>query len=259
MDGQSRGCQEKYGDGRGGENLIMEVMEKTYAVSIIVPIYNVEDYLEECMDSIIEQSLKNIEIICIDDGSTDQSGLIIEKYARMDSRIKVYHNSNVGYGRTMNFGLSKSTGEFIGIVEPDDYISSDMFEKLYIAAKKNSVVFVKSNFKRFYGEKENRIFEEVLFSENKDYYNRVIIPREEPKVLFGTMNIWTGIYNREFLEKNSIRFNETPGASFQDNGFWFQTMTLAEKIYILDEFLYMNRRDNPNSSVKGTEKAFCVL
>lgn len=237
----------------------MEIKENQYAVSIIVPTYNVENFLEECMDSIIGQSLKNIEIICVDDGSTDQSGVILEKYAQKDSRVKVYHNSNGGYGKAMNFGLSKSTGEFIGIVEPDDYITNDMFEKLYIAAKDNLVTCVKSNFKRFYGEKATRVFEEVLFSEKKSYYNRIILPKEEPAILFGTMNIWTGIYNREFIEKNEIRFNETPGASFQDNGFWFQTMTLAESIYILDDFFYMNRRDNPNSSVKGTEKAFCVL
>lgn len=257
MVGLLHGCQGKYGDGKEGEKPIME--KQQYAVSIIVPTYNVENYLEECMDSIIGQSLRNIEIICVDDGSTDQSGLILERYAKMDSRVKVYHNSNGGYGKAMNFGLSKSTGEFIGIVEPDDYVTSDMFEKLYVAAKENLVTFVKSNFKRFYGEKGNRIFDEVLFSENKDYYNRVILPKDDPTVLFGTMNIWTGIYRREFLVKNAIRFNETPGASFQDNGFWFQTMTLAENMYVLDDFLYMNRRDNPNSSVKGTEKAFCVL
>lgn len=234
-------------------------MEKQYAVSIIVPTYNVENYLEECMDSILSQSLENIEIICVDDGSTDKSGVILERYAKMDSRVKVFHNTNGGYGKAMNFGLSKSTGEFIGIVEPDDYITDDMFEKLYIAAKENLVTFVKSNFKRFYGDKEIRTFEEITFSENKDYYNRVISPKDDPTVLFGTMNIWTGIYSRVFIEENEIRFNETPGASFQDNGFWFQTMTLAENIYLLDDFFYMNRRDNPNSSVKGTEKAFCVL
>jgi len=237
----------------------MDTKEKSYAVSIIVPVYNVENFLEECMDSIVGQSLKNIEIICVDDGSTDSSGLILERYAKLDSRVKVYHNSNGGYGKAMNFGLSKSTGEFIGIVEPDDYIAKDMFERLYITAKENLVDLVKSNFKRFYGKKENRTFEEVLFSENKGYYNRVISPKDDPTVLFGTMNIWTGIYNREFIERNGICFNETPGASFQDNGFWFQTMTLAKKVYFLDEFFYMNRRDNPNSSVKGTEKAFCVL
>lgn len=259
LSGQLCGYQEKHGDGKEGENPIMEVKENQYAVSIIVPTYNVENFLEECMDSIIGQSLKNIEIICVDDGSTDQSGVILEKYAQKDSRVKVFHNSNGGYGKAMNFGLSKSTGEFIGIVEPDDYITNDMFEKLYTAAKDNLATCVKSNFKRFYGEKANRFFEEVPFSEKKSYYGRIISPKEEPAILFGAMNIWTGIYNRDFIEKNKIRFNETPGASFQDNGFWFQTMTLAGSIYILDDFFYMNRRDNPNSSVKGTEKAFCVL
>ncbi len=236
-----------------------KVREQSYAVSVIVPVYNVENYLKECMNSILGQSLKEIEIICVDDGSTDNSGLILDEYSRRDSRVKVYHNLNGGYGKAMNFGLSKAVGEFVGIVEPDDYITEDMFKKLYITAKENEVVIVKSNFRRFYGEKSNRIFEDIPFSEDKKFYNRVICPKEEPDILFGTMNIWTGIYNREFIEKKSIRFNETPGASFQDNGFWFQTMTLAERVFFLDRSFYQNRRDNPNSSVKGMEKAFCVL
>ena len=97
-------------------------------VSIIVPTYNVEEYLRECMDSVINQTLKEIEIICIDDGATDNSGKILDDYARKDRRVKVFHNENGGYGKAMNYGLMHANGEYIGIVEPDDYVLPDMFD-----------------------------------------------------------------------------------------------------------------------------------
>ena len=101
-------------------------------VSIIVPTYNVEQYLREAMDSIINQTLKDIEIICIDDGSTDNSGKILDEYASKDSRVKVIHKKNGGYGKAMNVGLDNATGEYVGIVEPDDYIEPDMYENFII-------------------------------------------------------------------------------------------------------------------------------
>ena len=114
-------------------------------VSIIVPTYNVEKYLAECMETIIAQTLKDIEIICVDDGSTDNSGTILDSYAAKDNRIKVIHKENGGYGKAMNVGLDNASGEYIGIVEPDDKIELNMYETLYLAAEKNNVDFVKGD------------------------------------------------------------------------------------------------------------------
>lgn len=228
-------------------------------VSVIVPVYNVEEYLHECMDSIINQTLKEIEIVCVDDGSKDRSAQILDKYASEDSRIKVVHKENGGYGSAVNCGISHASGEYIGIIEPDDYIERNMFECLYTTAENNHLDVVKSNLKRFYGDKDSRIFEEVPLSNDKSVYDHIIVPFEEPSILNLTMNIVTGIYRTAFIKDNDILLNETPGASFQDNGFWIQTMTLAETIYFLDEYFYAARRDNPNSSVKNTEKALCVI
>ena len=228
-------------------------------ISIVVPVYNVEAYLHECMESILQQTLYEIEVICIDDGSTDSSGIMLDEYAKKDPRVKVFHRVNGGYGKAMNYGISQSIGEYIGIVEPDDYIELNMFEVLYKFSKSNNLDFIKSNFKRFYGEKNNRTFEDVPLTTKKDFYGRIINPCKEPIVLKLTMNIWTGIYNRSFIENHKICFHETPGASFQDNGFWIKTMTLAQRVYFIDEYFYMNRRDNPNSSVKNTEKALYVI
>ena len=149
-------------------------------VSIIVPTYNVEQYLVECMESIVNQTLQDIEIICVDDGSTDNSGKILDDYAQKDNRIKVIHKQNEGYGKAMNIGLDTATGEYIGIVEPDDYVALDMYESLYKIAKENDVDFVKADYQSFIGEKEERTFYYVkLYNGEKNYYNKVINLQED--------------------------------------------------------------------------------
>ena len=99
-------------------------------VSIIVPVYNVEKYIEECIDSLINQTYKDIEVILVDDGSTDASGEICDRYAQKDSRVKVYHNENDGPSKARNFGLDKATGEFVTFVDSDDWIESEAIELL---------------------------------------------------------------------------------------------------------------------------------
>lgn len=227
-------------------------------ISVIVPVYNVEQYLKECLNSIINQTLKDIEIITVDDGSKDESGKILDEYALKDSRIKVIHQKNGGYGKAMNVGLDCAKGEYIGIVEPDDYIKLEMYEKLYQIAKDNDLDFVKSDFYRFKGKGDNiELYYNRLATDDK-YYNRVINPNIETKAYNFIMNTWCGIYRRKYIEEFHIRHNETPGASFQDNGFWWQTFLFAQKGYFLNIPYYMNRRDNPNSSVYDKSKVLTV-
>lgn len=227
-------------------------------VSIIVPTYNVEKYLVECMESIINQTLQDIEIICIDDGSTDNSGKILDEYATKDSRIKVIHKENGGYGKAMNVGLDNATGEYIGIVEPDDYIELNMYEELYKIAHEKDLDLIKADFNRFVGERTNLQLTYNQLDKTGENYNKIINPKENTKIFDFIMNTWSGIYKRDFIEKHHIKHNETPGASFQDNGFWFQTFIFADKIYFLNKPFYMNRRDNPNSSVKDRGKVYAM-
>lgn len=228
-------------------------------VSIIIPTYNVEPYLVECMDSVTRQTLDDIEIICINDGSTDGSLAILQSYAEKDSRITIVDKENGGYGIGMNIGLDRAKGEYIGIVEPDDYVPLSMFGDLYDAAKKNNLDFVKADFYRFERSTDGDMFLTYNhLSKNAEDYNVVFNPSQTPEAVRWIMNTWSGIYRREFLKKRNIRHNETPGASFQDNGFWFQTFAFAERAMIIDRPYYMNRRDNPNSSVKNMQKVYCV-
>lgn len=228
-------------------------------VSIIIPTFNVAVYLEECMESVVRQTLEDIEIICVNDGSTDNSLDILKKYAENDSRIIIIDKPNGGYGKAMNDGLDKATGEYIGIVEPDDFVPLSMYEDLYNCAKEHDLDFVKADFYRFTRNDENGNMNLVYNHLDKtgEWYGKVFDPSHEPEALRFIMNTWSGIYRKAFLDKYHIRHNTTPGASFQDNGFWFQTFIRAERAMIVDRPYYMNRRDNPNSSVNNKEKVYC--
>lgn len=237
-------------------------MSNTPKVSILVSIYNNEIYLNECIDSIINQTLKDIEIILLDDGSTDNSPQICDEYAKKDKRVKVIHKPNSGYGATMNVGIDNSTGEYIGIVESDDYVELDMFETLYNTAKQDgqSIDFIKSNYNVFYGDKNKRMFKknnkEVY---NINDYNKTIHLIEHPDMLaYDPHEIWSSIYRRQYIIDNNIRFNETPGASYQDTGFSIQNYLLSKTFYAINKAFYNLRRDNPNSSVYNKKKVFVI-
>ena len=229
-------------------------------VSILMPVYNVEPYLEESMESVTRQTLRDIEIICINDGSTDASLAILKKYQKDDSRIIIIDKENGGYGMAMNIGLERASGEYIGIVEPDDFVPLDMFEDLYETAKKYDLDFVKADFYRF--TRDEKTGDMDLFynhlSKDPDDYRVIFDPSMTPRAISFIMNTWCGIYRREFLNSHHIRHNETPGASFQDNGFFFQTFVYAKRAMLLDHPYYMNRRDNPNSSVRNSQKVYCM-
>lgn len=233
--------------------------ENPIKVSIVIPVYNVEHYLVECLNSAMNQTLHDIEIICVNDGSKDSSLEILLEYAKRDSRIKIIDKENAGYGHTMNLGIDMASGEYIGIIESDDYVDIHMYEELYKIAQENRLDWIKADFNRFIVERGRIVNTYNDVAKKKEYYNRVISPAEEPFSFRFIMNTWSGIYRRQFLISNNIRHQETPGASFQDNGFWFQSMIYAKRIYVVDRPYYMNRRDNPNSSVYDKGKADCII
>lgn len=228
-------------------------------VSIIIPTYNVEQYLRTCLDSAVNQTLENIEIIIVNDGSTDNCLEIIKEYAAEDDRIVVIDKENGGYGMAMNYGIDRAKGEYIGIIEPDDFVDVNMFGDLYNIAAENDLDFVKADFNRFEHDKYgNLVLMYNKIAKKDSRYNSVFCPGDNVWLFRLTMNTWSGIYKRKFIEENKIRHNETPGASFQDNGFWFQTFIYAKRAMFYDKPLYLNRRDNPNSSVYNPKKIWCM-
>ena len=224
-------------------------------VSILVPIYNVEHYLRECLESLVNQTLEDIEIICINDGSTDSSPQIIQEYSLKDKRIKVINKQNSGYGATLNIGLEAASGEYIGIVEPDDFADLKMFEALYNIAVKNNAELVKSDFYYYLtAERQARKAGKI----SKKICGTVFNINDNPSILKIMPSIWSAIYKKEFLTNSKIKFLETPGASYQDTSFSFKALSTAKRIVFTYKGYLYYRCDNPNSSVKQKDKGYYI-
>ena len=225
-------------------------------VSVIVPVYNAERYLAQCLDSILAQTLKEIEAVCVDDGSTDGSGEILDQYALRDQRVKVLHRKNSGYGSAMNAGLDAACGEYIGIVESDDCILPEMYRTLYEESAAGELDVVKSDACFWYEKIAYR--RRIHHAHLEPYYDRVLGDMDRNVFFDFYMNIWTGIYKREFLARKNIRFHESPGASYQDNGFWLQTLSYCDKAKWIDKAFYLYRQDNEAASVKSRDKVLAM-
>lgn len=231
------------------------VQNASCKVSVLVPVYNVKKYLAECLDSLVAQTLDDIEFVCIDDGSTDGCGEILDAYAAKDARFRVIHKANSGYGASMNAGLRAARGEYIGIVESDDFADPDMFRALYEAAHVHQVDVVKSNYWEVKDGKSS--FVEVL---RGHAYGKVLCPRkDEMKFFVESPTIWSCLYRRAFLLEQEIWFNETPGASYQDTSFVFLTKAYADSFLLVEEGYLHYRIDNAASSVHSTGKIYSVI
>lgn len=226
-------------------------------VSIVIPCYNVDKYISVCLNSVVNQTLKNIEIICINDGSTDNTLKIINEFKSIDSRILIINKKNTGYGDSMNIGIEYAKSDFVGIVEPDDYIELDMFEILYNTIANSECDFVKSDYFRFKTKRKIINCRCRLFKKKKSYY-KVYFPKKDKFVFNVALMNWTGIFRKSFLNINNIRHNTTSGASFQDTGFWFMTFACANKIEFIPYAFYHYRQDNPNSSMNNHSKIFAI-
>lgn len=223
------------------------------AVSVLTPVYNVERYLPECLDSLRAQTLRNIEFICINDGSTDGSLGILKRYAELDDRFVIIDKPNSGYGASMNRGLDAARGEYIGIVESDDVASPDMFKKLYRFASCHRCDLVKSNYFEYDGEHSSFVEAFAGFP-----YRRVFDPKQLLDVVKVLPIIWAAIYRRSMIVEAGIRFNETPGASFQDTSFVFRNWVASNRAALLKDAFLHYRVNRAESSVKSSAKVFEV-
>mgnify|MGYP005766083733 CR=1 FL=1 len=220
-------------------------------VSVIVPVFNVAKYLRKCLDSILAQSERDIEILCGDGGSKDGSLEILREYEQNDKRIHVISKPGSGYGESVNDCIKIAKGSYIGIVESDDFIAPNMYRDMVRIAKKCNADIVRADFYSFYEEPlgaEKKTYNVLM--KHKRYYNRIINPQNERELYRSWLTTWSGIYKRTWLLENDIWHNQSPGAAFQDVGFWFQTMCYAHRIVFLRHPYYYWRQDNPNASVK---------
>ena len=182
---------------------------------------------------------------------------IAKEYADEDERIILIDKPNSGYGHSMNVGIDNATGKYLGILESDDYLALNMFEDLYELAVKNDLDVVRGDFYRFTRDSDGSMnLQYVPVLRKSDMYGKLLNPSEDAECALARINTWTGIYRLSFLRRNNIRHHETPGASFQDNGFFWQAVIHAERTMFVNKPYYYCRRDNPNSSVKDPTKVW---
>ena len=228
--------------------------EKYPLVSIIVPVYNTERYLKQCIDSLLHQTLEDIEIIIIDDGSTDSSPAMCDAFSVQDPRVRVIHQKNSGYGKACNVGIDAARGEFFGIIEADDYAEPEMFKSLENAARLHTLDVVRCHYYEYKTWKNTH--ERVELSHIP--HNTVYSPRDVLIAFNQAPAVWTMLMRREFILENNIRFMETPGASYQDTSFCFKVFASADRFMLTDDTLIHYRMDNVNSSSLSKEKVFYI-
>lgn len=210
---------------------------QTPKLTIIVPVYNVERYLDQCLNSLVNQTLKEIEIICVNDGSTDNSLKILQKFASKDKRIKILNQPNQGQSVDRNLAIKNATGEYLGFVDSDDWIDLDYFEKLYNTAKENNADIACAGFKRC-GKKEKikKSFSKVkVYSSIEDKLKIDNIPSHN--------YIWNKIYKREKWD-----FAFTSGRYYEDMALLIKIIYKLDKLVTVPDTYYYYRR-NPGSTV----------
>ncbi len=196
-------------------------------LSIIVPVYGVEKYIDKCLNSLVKQSLKEIEIIVVNDGTKDNSQKIIDKYVKKyPDKIKSYIKENGGQGSARNYGLKKTTGEYIGYVDSDDFVEKDMYKKLYNKAKENNYDIVVCGNYNVSEDYQNKNIDAFINNYNTDLEN----------IFFGKMAVWNKIYKRDILIKNKLEFKEK--VWYEDLAFTLKAIMNSNTFAFIDEPLY---------------------
>ena len=220
------------------------------AVSVIIPVYNVEDYLNQCLLSVAEQTFEDFEAICIDDGSTDKSSQILKEFAENDSRFKIITQKNMGVSAARNHGLKEASGDYIYFLDSDDYIEKNALERLYTASKARNTDLI--------------IFKLELFENeyvNSNYSNAPFLPsgvfnyHDFKKDVFRVdVTVYTKFFKKSLISDK--RFPE--GLIFEDNAFYADYIFDAERIYFLDECLY-HKRVHDRSTISRASRNYMDL
>lgn len=219
-------------------------MEETL-ISIIIPVYNAEKYLPRCIESLLNQTYKKIEIVLVNDSSTDNSAAICERYTKLDSRIYYYSKANEGAGIARNFGISKANGDYIGFCDADDYVEPDMYEKLIKAvSNKFDIAYCLHTNEKMAAVKTGAI---KVF--NKDNIWDLIVgevgskPNEKNDYLYGSA-VWRGLYKKSIISDNNLMFLSERVIGSEDLIFNLEYLKYCNNaIYVMDE-LYRHCENN---------------
>ena len=233
--------------------------ESVPILSVIVPVYNVENYLRQSLDSLIAQTRRDIEFIVVNDGSPDHSWEIIREYAARDSRFRYIEQENRGFSGSRNRGLDEARGKYIGFVDSDDWIEPDMYDKLLNLAESTGADIAQGSYFHCY-VKEGI----VIPHDNSPYVSLLAASggklRGAEGILFEDGTIWNRIYRRKMLEENQIRFS--PEMTFGEDAFFHRcAVCCAEKIAAIPDPLYHYRRHRPGSATNSSDRRMfsCII
>ncbi len=222
-------------------------------ITIILPCLNVVSYFKECVDSAINQTIySDIEILIIDAGSTDGTLEMASFYADKYENVRLLESDRKSYGYQVNTGIREAHGEYIAILETDDYVMNNAYEILYDEAERTNADYAKGNFERFYVRRNGyKMFQKIgLFTDDSLYHNTIDV-RNNRELFVRDFNIWKGIYRRDFLMDNSILLNESQGAAYQDIGFSHLVHSYAKNAVYIPEHLYKYRFGREGASVSS--------
>ncbi|MDD6286393.1 glycosyltransferase family 2 protein [Candidatus Methanosphaera massiliense] len=223
-------------------------------VSVVIPVYNVEEYLRECLDTIVNQTLKDIEIICVNDGSTDKSLDILKEYADKDDRMTVLSQENCGHAVATNRGIDLAKGEYLFLMDSDDMLKLNALEDTYNIAQQKNVDFVLFRALN-YNDKEDKTYKAENYSMNRlarKVGDNIFNYKDIGDLIFKiTVTPWSKLYKRDFIEENHVRFPE--GLVFDDNVFFWKALFSAERIYFYKEYLFMRRWYPTSSTTAGNQ------
>lgn len=234
-------------------------------ISIIIPIYNTESYLQKCLDSIVCQSYSKVEIICVDDESTDHSWKILQSYAVKDARFNIFRKKNEGVSAARNYGLKKATGDYLMFVDSDDWIDKETCEQAINAMKEyNADVVMWSYIRELSGESrpklilnQNRIFEgkEVKTELHRRMYGILGEELKNPENADALCTVWGKLYRRDIIEKNQIQFFDIRKiGTYEDGLFNVEVFRHVDKAVFINQYLYHYRRDNDMSITSKYDK-----
>ena len=221
-------------------------------LSVIIPIYNVEKYIPQCLDSILNQAFKDFEIICVNDGSSDNSLSVLQSYKAKDDRIIIIDKKNEGSGIARNAGLSIAKGDYIYFIDGDDWVEENVFDKIIAKADElNTDILIFGGLSYYEGKGKKGGYSADKLP--KKYLNKVFSAKDIKKDIFKfPSTAWTKLYKRDFLIKNNIKFQDIKVG--QDQLPFFHSMIKAERIALLPENIYCYRKNRKGSAMTVKKK-----
>jgi glycosyltransferase involved in cell wall biosynthesis len=237
-------------------------MQYKYKVSIIIPCYNVKSWLANCLQSLVDQILQQIEIICVNDASTDSTAETLNEWQReYPDKIKVIHQqTNIGLANARNAGMQIAQGEFIGFIDADDWVDSSTFELLYDHAISNNLDIAMVKFKKYYSKNHIEIIDEFQLFDNINIYNQQLHKKNIGDLFLAITRLCGCIFSSDFLHSNNIKMLPYKCYFAEEMPFIFQCIVAVKQVGVIDEYLYYYRKNRKNQLTQQFDKRqFCVF